>query len=41
MRAKPAFSFAQQLLNFILAYPIVLLCVEHRHQDVKMVEDIL
>ena len=41
MRTKPTFSFAPQLLNFILAYPIVLLCVEDRHQHIKMIEEIL
>jgi hypothetical protein len=40
-RLKDEHRVLQQLLNFILADPIMLLCVEHRYQDIKMSQEIL
>ena len=41
MRRQPSLAFAQQFFDFILANPIVLFRIEHRHEHIKMVQQIL
>ncbi len=41
MVGKPAFAAAQELLDFVLADPIVFFIIKNRQQDVEMLQDIL
>lgn len=41
VRRQPAFPFAQQLLDFIVADPVVLLSIQHRDKDINMGQQIL
>jgi hypothetical protein len=41
MHGQPIFSETEKLLDFLVADPIVLVAVEHGHQDVEVVEQLL
>ena len=36
MVGEPAFTVAEQFVHFVIAYPVVLVVVEDRDQDIKM-----
>ena len=40
MGFQPALAMAQQLIDLVVADPVVLFLVEHRHQDIEMLQDI-
>jgi hypothetical protein len=41
VRGEPAFPTADELLDLVLGHPVVLVVVEHRQEDVEMLEQLL
>ena len=38
MARQPFATTTQKLVNFVIAYPIVLLIIEHGNEDVQMIQ---